>query len=199
MYIYLLFFGFPSHLGHQRELSRVPRAILWVLISYLFYTQCQQCACMLSCFIRVQLFVTLWTVAYQALQSMGFSQQEYWSGLPCPPSGDFPNRRIEPSSPMSPVLASWFFTTSTFMQTINAWMYFWTFCPIPWINVSTFVPVPYCFDYCSYEVQSEAREPDSFSFILPSQDYFDFLMSFVFSYKLKDFLLQFCEKMALII
>ena len=33
---------------------------------------------------RVQLFVTPWTVAYQAPPSMGFSRQEYWSGLPCP-------------------------------------------------------------------------------------------------------------------
>ena len=39
IYIYLLFFGFPSHLGHQRALSRVPCALQQVLISYLFYTQ----------------------------------------------------------------------------------------------------------------------------------------------------------------
>ena len=42
-------------------------------------------ACMLSCFSCVQLFATLWTVARQAPQSMGFSRQECWSGLPCPP------------------------------------------------------------------------------------------------------------------
>ena len=41
--------------------------------------------CMLS---RVQLFVTLWAVACQPPLSMGFSRQEYWSGLPCPPPGD---------------------------------------------------------------------------------------------------------------
>ena len=41
-------------------------------------------ACMLSRYSRVQLFVTLWTVAHQAPMSMGFSRQEYWSGLPCP-------------------------------------------------------------------------------------------------------------------
>ena len=39
----------------------------------------------LSCFGRVTLFVTAWTVARQALWSMGFSRQEYWNGLPCPP------------------------------------------------------------------------------------------------------------------
>ena len=41
-------------------------------------------ACMLSCFSRVRLFVTLWIVARQAPLSMGFSRQGYWSGLPCP-------------------------------------------------------------------------------------------------------------------
>ena len=45
-------------------------------------------ACMLSCFSRVQLFVTPWTVAHQAPLSMGFSRQEYWSKLTCPPPGD---------------------------------------------------------------------------------------------------------------
>ena len=41
---------------------------------------------------RVRLFVTLWTVAYQASPSMGFSRQEYWSGLPFPSPGDLPDR-----------------------------------------------------------------------------------------------------------
>ena len=42
----------------------------------------------------------------------GFSGQEYWSGLPCPLSGDLPNPGIEPVSLMSPALAGGFFTTS---------------------------------------------------------------------------------------
>ena len=46
--------------------------------------------------------------------STGFSRQEYWGGLPYPPpSGDLPDPGIEPSSLKSPVLAGWFFTTST--------------------------------------------------------------------------------------
>ena len=49
--------------------------------------------------------MTLWTVAHQAPLSMGFSRQEYWSGLPCPPPGDFPVIGMEPESFMSPVLA----------------------------------------------------------------------------------------------
>ena len=48
---------------------------------------------------RVRLFVTLWTVAYQAPQSLEFSRQEYWSGLPFPSPGDLPNPGIEPGSP----------------------------------------------------------------------------------------------------
>ena len=49
------------------------------------------CVRILSCFSHVQLFATLWTVACQAALSMGFSRQEYWSGLPCPPPGDLPD------------------------------------------------------------------------------------------------------------
>ena len=48
---------------------------------------------------HVQLFATLWTVVHQAPSTMGFSRQEYWSGLPFPMSGDLPNPGIEPRSP----------------------------------------------------------------------------------------------------
>ena len=48
---------------------------------------------------RVQLFGTPWTVAYQAPQSMEFSRQEYWSGLPFPSPGDLSNPGIKPGSP----------------------------------------------------------------------------------------------------
>ena len=54
---------------------------------------------MLSCISCVQLFESLWTVAHQALLSMGFSRQGYWSGLPFPSSGDLPEPGIEPRSP----------------------------------------------------------------------------------------------------
>ena len=53
--------------------------------------------------------VTPWTVAHQAPLSMGFSRQEYWSGLPFPPPGDLPNPGIEPRPPASPALAHGFF------------------------------------------------------------------------------------------
>jgi len=51
---------------------------------------------LLSC---VQLFEISWTAAYQVLPSMGFSRQEYWSGLPFPSLGDLPDPGIEPISP----------------------------------------------------------------------------------------------------
>ena len=50
-------------------------------------------------FSSVQLFVTPWTVAYQASPSMGFSRQEYQSGLPFPSPGDLPDPGIKPGSP----------------------------------------------------------------------------------------------------
>ena len=52
--------------------------------------------------------VTPWTVAHQAPLSMGFSRQEYWSGLPCPSPGDIPNPGIKPGFP---TLAGGFFTS----------------------------------------------------------------------------------------
>ena len=48
---------------------------------------------------HVRLFATSWTVAHQAPPSMGFSRQEYWSGLPFPSPGNLPNPGIEPRSP----------------------------------------------------------------------------------------------------
>ena len=61
-------------------------------------------ACVLSHFSHVQLFVTLWTVAHRAPLSMGFSWQEYWSGLAFPSPEDLSNTRIAPSSPVFPAL-----------------------------------------------------------------------------------------------
>ena len=67
---------------------------------------------MLSCFSHVQPLETLYTVTHLAPLSMGFSRQEYWSGLPCPPPGDLPDPGIEPTFLMSPALAVRFSTTS---------------------------------------------------------------------------------------
>ena len=59
---------------------------------------------LLSRFSQIHFFVTLWTVVLQTPLSMGFSRQEYWSGLPFPTLGDLPNPGIQP---MSPALASY--------------------------------------------------------------------------------------------
>ena len=70
------------------------------------------CACILSRFSCVRLFVTPWTIAHQAPLSMGILQARILSGLPCPPPGDLPHPGIEPTSLMSPAWADGFFTTS---------------------------------------------------------------------------------------
>ena len=67
-----------------------PPALIYIWI-YIY-------VCVLSHFSCIQLCVTLWTVAHQAALSIGFSRQEYWYGLPCPPPGDLPNPGIEPVS-----------------------------------------------------------------------------------------------------
>ena len=66
----------------------------------------------------VWLFVTPWTVACQALSSMGFPRQEYWSGLPFPSPGDLPN----PTEPTSPALQadSWLLSHQRSSQIIHS-------------------------------------------------------------------------------
>ena len=59
------------------------------------------------------------TVARQAPLSMGFSRQEYGSGLPCPPPGDLPDPGVELTSPASPALAGGFFTTNATFEGIH--------------------------------------------------------------------------------
>ena len=64
------------------------------------------------------------TVDPQALLSMGFSKQEYWSELPCPAPGALPDSKIEPVSLTSLALAGGFFTTSTMWESriyVNKW------------------------------------------------------------------------------
>ena len=65
-----------------------------ILLSLVLFT----CVCV-KLLSRVQLFATPWTVVHQVPLSMGFSRQEYWSGLPFPSPGDLPNPGIKPVSP----------------------------------------------------------------------------------------------------
>ena len=76
------------------------------------------CAQLLNC---IQLFVTPWTVAHQALLSMRLPRQEYWSGLPSPTSGSLPNSGIEPASRVPPALSGRCFTTSATREA-HSWL-----------------------------------------------------------------------------
>ena len=104
LYFFLLVFSFIKFARFSRNLSV---SCSWFKLSILqkicfiffFLLHCfPSHACMPAQFSCVRLFMTLWTVAYQAPLSMGFSRQEYWSGLPCPSPGDLPNPGIEPTS-----------------------------------------------------------------------------------------------------
>ena len=75
-----------------------------------YYIIASMHAGMLSHFCCVRLFVTLWTVDFQALLSVGFSRQEYQSGLPCPPSGHLSDPGIKLMFLLSPAVAGRFFT-----------------------------------------------------------------------------------------
>ena len=74
-----------------------------IIIAKMWKQQTDECVLsVLSCFSHVQQFVTLRTVTSPAPLSMGFSRQEYWSGLPFPSPGDLPVPGMEPVSFMSP-------------------------------------------------------------------------------------------------
>ena len=99
----------PSNLysGHEfKALPSNPRAYKATLQNSKEATAFVEwlCACILSCFSLVWHFAKPRTVACQAPLPMGFSRQEYWSGLPCPSPGDLLNPGIEPKSPVSPAL-----------------------------------------------------------------------------------------------
>ena len=94
------------------------RTLEWVAISF---SNAWKWKVKVKSLSRIRLFATPWTAAYQAPPSMGFSRQEYLSGLLCPPLRDLPDPGIEPDSLMSPVLAGGFCTTSTTWEAL--WHY----------------------------------------------------------------------------
>ena len=107
----------PPALGAQslshwttREVPRGRSVLLSLLILLVFISMHECVISRLSC---VQFFATLWTVAHQVPLTTGFSRQEYWSRLPCPPPGDLPDPGLETASLLSPALAGGFFTTSS--------------------------------------------------------------------------------------
>ena len=88
---------------------------------------------MLSCFSCVQLSATPWTVGHQAPLSVGFSRQEYWSGVPYPPPRDLPNPVIEP---LCPALAGRFFTTVPPRKPLFIYYYHRCHISSPWHTFS---------------------------------------------------------------
>ena len=95
------------------------RCSLSLLTHFLLAVLLSARACVLRCFSRVRLFATLWPTARQAPLSMGFSRQEYWSGLPCPPPGDLPDSRIKPRSCVSPAAAGRLFATPATWEALS--------------------------------------------------------------------------------
>ena len=82
-------------------------------------------ACMISHFSHIWLFVTLWTIAHQALLSVIFSRHEYQSGLPCTLPGDLPDPGIKPMPLMSPSLVDGFFIISAAWEAHSYGMIQW--------------------------------------------------------------------------
>ena len=105
----------------------------WLLASLVKLVSSFVCAC------SVALVVSdlLWTlVAHQAPLSMGFSRQEYWSGLPFPSPGDLPGPGIELESPAHPALAGRFFSAE--LVVLVVWLFYLTAESLP--SVSPFSP-----------------------------------------------------------
>ena len=115
----------------QTLISYIGRQILyhWATGEAHIYigTKVYVCACMLSRFSHV-LFATLWSIACQALLSMGFSRQEYWSGLPCPPPRDLRDPGIKLLSLMSLALAGRSFTTRAIWEAPYIYIYVTYIC-----------------------------------------------------------------------
>ena len=120
------------------------------IVVCIFYSDHHEREWVLCC---VRLFVTLWTLACKPPLSMGFSRQEYWSGLPCPPPGDLPDPGIKPASLR---LLHWQVGSSPLHHQgsnhpSRMWNYtsfwFWFALPWWWMMLSYFSCVCLHFDY----------------------------------------------------
>ena len=103
------------------------RTLEWVAISF---SNAWKWKVKVKSLSHVQLLATSWTAAHQAPPSMGFSRQEYWSGVPLPSPGDLPDSEIEP---MSPALAGELITTEPSGKPYKChfWLMEWEPCPVP--------------------------------------------------------------------
>ena len=110
--VFCFVFAFYESNGQQW----IEKILTWSFTPETVWKHCNMVLCVHACMVshvsHVRLFASPWTVARQAPLSTGFSRQDSWSGLPCPPPGDLPDPGTEPTSLMSPVLAGRFHTTN---------------------------------------------------------------------------------------
>ena len=97
--------------GSENDRKRQGQLSIPIFDLPLSWVLCLRKCAVLSRFSHVQLFETLWTIALHTPLSMGFSQQEYYNGLPSPSLGDLPEPGIKPKSLTSYALAGEFFIT----------------------------------------------------------------------------------------
>ena len=115
---------------------------------------------MLSRFSCVQLYETLWTIARQVPLSMGFSGQEYWSGLPCPPSGDLPGPEIKPESPVSLALGGGFLPLSHLGSLFSLIGYYKVLSTVPCATSNClFMALGFSFCFCGVSMQFSNIQP----------------------------------------
>ena len=125
-------------------------------------------SCMLSRFNHARIFAALWTVALQALVSMRFSRQEYWSGLPSP--RNLPDPGIEPTSLMSPASAGPSLTTGSTWSHLEAFIKGFQL-KIKWIR---YIKTDTCFSHFrifSYVLLKEMSQDFRFWVILLATGY----------------------------
>ena len=131
--------------------------IWWTEISGAGSWACGVCShshlCVCVCSVVSNSFATPSTVAWQASLSMGFSRQEYWNGLPSPSPGDLPDPGTEPTSPVSPALASGFFTTGATWEVLGRVFFWFMLCHrlLKFLEQST-PRFPFTLDLASYTV-----------------------------------------------
>ena len=96
--------------GKERNETNSPHALAFglLVIPLDLKPKCESISCSV-----VSDSATPWTTARQAPLSMGFTRQEYWSGLPCPPPGDLSDAGVQHTSLMSPALTGRFLSTSS--------------------------------------------------------------------------------------
>ena len=138
---------------------------------------------------RVRLLATPWTAAYQAPPSMGFSRQEYWSGLPLPSPSFTHSCPVFPAPLIEEAVFSSLYILAFFIKDempIGVCVCLWAPCLAPLVCVSVSVPVPS--SDCRFAVSSEVRKVDSSSSVFLCQDFFGYSASFVFPSKLQIFL-----------